>query len=118
MKNLKLILFFFFISVLITTSSYAQTKTQIPADSLPSAVHDELHKKYRDYKVNSISRKSEQNKITYALEIQKKTKLIRLLYDSDGKLIEKDKSKIFIFDASEPVKSKPVQSNDGHNHHH
>ena len=101
-----------------TNVCMAQSAIKIPEDSLPKIIHDELHKKYSAYKVNSITKKSEHEKITYSLEIQKKNTLLRLLYDSDGKLLSKDKSKIFTFYGTEPVKSKPVQSDDGHNHQH
>lgn len=95
-----------------------QTEIKIPEESLPAAVHDDLHKKYSDYHVNSITKNTSVQPAVYTLEIQKKNRLIRLIYDADGKLIEKEKSKIYSFDGSEPVKSRPVPSNDGHNHQH
>ena len=119
MKNLIFLLLSITISVLIITNSYAQTETKIPQDSLPAIVHNELHKKYATYAVNSILKIVEkQQTITYNVEVQKKTTLIRLVYSSDGKLISKEKSKIYSFDGTEPIISKPTQSNDGHNHQH
>jgi hypothetical protein len=95
----------------------AQTQTKIPQDSLPLVTHNELHKKYAAYTVNSISKITDmQQNITYKVEVQKKTTMIELLYDNQGKLISKEKSQIYY--GTEPVKSKPSQSNDGHNHQH
>ena len=96
----------------------AQTEIKIPQDSLPNAVQDNLHKKYSDYHVNSITKNSSKQPVIYSLELQKKNRLIRLVYDMNGNIIEKNKSKIFTFDGTEPIKSAPVQSNDGHNHQH
>lgn len=96
----------------------AQTEIKLPEDSLPKSIHNELHKKYSSYAVNSIVKKSDKGSVSYALELQRKNNLLRLLYDANGKLLDKDKSKIYTYDGTEPVKSKPVQSNDGHNHQH
>lgn len=104
--------------IALTNICNAQTEIKIPEDSLPSAVHDAVHKKYSNYKINSVAKKTGQQTVTYSLELQKKTTLLRLIYAADGNLISKDKSKIFTFDGTEPVKSKPAQSNDGHNHQH
>ena len=58
-----------------------------------------------------------QQNITYKVEVQKKTTQIELLYDKDGKLISKEKSKIYTYDGTEPIKAKPAKSNDGHGGH-
>lgn len=119
MKNLIFHLLLIAIFVLIAANSYAQIETKIPQDSLPSNVHNELHKKYSAYAVNSILKiEDKQQTITYTVEVQKKTTLIRLVYYSDGKLISKDKCKIYSFDGTERIKSKQEKSSDGHNHQH
>ncbi|MDO9001041.1 MAG: hypothetical protein Q7W45_14840 [Bacteroidota bacterium] len=96
----------------------AQTETKISKDSLPSAVHTELHKKYITYTVNSILKITDkQQNITYKVEVQKKSTMIELLYDNHGKLISKDKSKVYTYDGTEKPRSTPVKSNDGHSGH-
>lgn len=96
----------------------AQTETKIPEDSLPVAVHNELHKKYARYHVNSIMLKTdkEQNEI-YKVEVQKNTRLIRLQYDINGNLISKQKSRVFTYDGTEPVK-RPTDNHGGGGHNH
>lgn len=117
MKNIISRLLSITISVLITINAYAQTGVKIIQDSLPTSVHSELHKKYASYTVNSIQKITDkQQSITYNVEVQKKTTLLRFVYSSDGKLISKVKSKIYSFDGTEPIKSKPAS--DGHEGHH
>ncbi len=97
----------------------AQTETKLHEDSLPAIVHNELHKKYAHYTVNSISKKVDQlQNITYKIEVQKKSTVIDLLYDKQGKLIGKEKSKVYSYDGTEKSRSpsSPSKSNDGHNH--
>lgn len=98
---------------------FAQTETKIKQDSLPTTVHNELHKKYAAYAINSVLKITDkQQNITYKVEVQKKSTLIELVYDRDGKLINKEKSKVYSFDGTEKIKSStPTQSNDGHNGH-
>lgn len=96
----------------------AQTETKISKDSLPSTIHAELHKKYAAYAVNSVLKITDkQQNITYKVEVQKKSTMIELHYDKDGKLISKDKSKVYTYDGTEKPKSTPVKSNDGHSGH-
>lgn len=109
------------IMLVITSLCFAQTETKIPQDSLPAAAHNELHKKYAAYAVNSVLKITDkQQNITYKIEVQKKTTQIELLYDKEGKLISKEKSKIYTYDGTEKIKPKstPSKSNDGHNHQH
>ncbi|MDO9184414.1 MAG: hypothetical protein Q7W13_00260 [Bacteroidia bacterium] len=99
----------------------AQTETKIPGDSLPALVHNELNKNYALYSVNSISRKVDQlQNSTYKIEVQKKSTVIELHYDKQGKLINKEKSKVYTYDGTEktrsPSPSSPGKSGDGHNH--
>ena len=114
-RKLFVIVTAFFLSAV---TCKAQKENKIPEDSLPQAVHNDLHKKYSDYHINSITKNGSVQPALYFLEVQKKNKLIRLVYDADGKMIKKEKSKIYSFDGSEPVKSRPAPSNDGHNHQH
>lgn len=119
MKKITILLLSIATSFLIPENSYAQTQTKIPQDSLPAIVHNELHKKYTAYVVNSILKiVDKQQNLTYKIEVQKKATLIELTYDSQGKQISKEKSKIYTFDVTEPRKPKSSQSNDGHNHQH
>ena len=98
----------------------AQTEIKIPDDSLPALIHSELHKKYARYVTNSVLKKTDNlRNITYRIEIQKKSTVIELLYDKEGKLISKIKSKVYSYDGTEKSRtpsSEPHQSNDGHNH--
>lgn len=101
------------------THAFAQIETKIQNDSLPAIIHNELHKKYASYVVNSVLRIVDMHQnIVYNVEKQKNATLIRLVYSSKGILISKEKSKIYSFDGTEPIKSKPIQTNDGHNHQH
>lgn len=98
---------------------YAQTETKISNDSLPSVVKEELKKKYSNYKVNGVTMVTEKAKpSTYKIEVQKKNNIVELLYDANGNIIGKSKSKIYSYDGTEKPKSPPVKSNDGHNHQH
>ncbi len=102
----------------VVTICTAQTEVKIPEDSLPVAAHNELHKKYARYHVNNITRKvDKEQKITYKVEVQKNTRLIRLQYDSNGNMINKQKSRVFTYDGTEPVKrSTDDHGGGGHNH--
>jgi hypothetical protein len=109
-----------FIFLLIPLGVLAQngTKKKITADSLPAIIHDELHKQYATYSVNSIYKSTDELQNTiYKIEVQKKSKLVELVYDNQGKLISKEKSKIYSFDGTEKPKAAPSQSNDGHSGH-
>lgn len=105
--------------LLMPLGAFAQTETKIKQDSLPLTVHDELQKQYVAYTVNSIYKVTDkQQNIIYKIEVQKKSKLIELVYDNKGTLISKEKSKIYSFDGTEKIKSStPTQSNDGHSGH-
>jgi len=107
------------LTLVVVNVCSAQTETKFPEDSLPAIVHNELYKKYVRYTLNSISKKVDQlQNITYKIEVQKKSTVIELLYDNQGKLIGKEKSKVYSYDGTEKSKSpsSPSKSNDGHNH--
>lgn len=106
--------------MLMPLAVFAQTETKIKQDSLPTTVHNELHKKYAAYAVNSVLKITDfQQKHKYKIEVQKKSTVIELIYDNDGKLISKEKSKIYSFDGTEKItpKSEPSKSNEGHSGH-
>lgn len=114
----KIILLHLILLLIFAKNISAQSETKIPQDSLPTAVHDELHKQYTAYTVNNIYKVTDkQQNIIYKIEIQKKSKLIDLVYDNQGKIISKEKSKIYSFDGTEKSKSSPTKSNDGHSGH-
>lgn len=107
------------LALIIVNVCLAQTETKIQEDSLPSIIHDELHKKYAHYTVNTISKNTDKLQSTiYKVEVQKKSTLIELHYDIQGKLINKKKSKVYTYDGVEKPKppSLPNESNDGHRH--
>lgn len=107
------------LTLIIVNVYFAQTETKIQEDSLPSSIHDELHKKYARYTVNNISKNTDKLKnIMYKVEVQNKSTVIELLYDIQGKLINKKKSKVYTYDGIEKPKSPSLsnESNDGHGH--
>ncbi len=121
-KYIKNQFFITLVMLALTNICSAQTETNVPQDSLPAAAHNELHKKYVAYAVISIIKITDkQQKITYKVEVQKKTTSIELHYDKEGNLISKEKSKIYSFVGTEKIKPKsvPSKSNDsqgGHQH--
>lgn len=106
------------LSILAITVCSAQTEIKIPEDSLPVAAHNELHKEYARYHVNSIIKKvDKEQKIAYKVEVQKKTRLIKLQFDTEGNTISKQKSRVFTYDGTEPVK-RPTDNHRGGGHNH
>ena len=104
---------------LSTFQLQAQTTSIIKAEQLPETAHAELDKKYGKYKVNSMVKKeSNQKETTYQIEVQKKNTVFTLVYNENGELLSKTKSKSFSFDGTEPVRKTTPRSNDGHNHTH
>ena len=85
---------------------------------MPAAIKIELDKEYNMFKVNLITKnKDNKDSITYRIELQKNNKMIKLVYDKNGILISKTKSKVFTYDDSEKPKSTGKKHN-GHNHQH
>lgn len=96
----------------------AQTTSNIKTEQLPEIAHVKLDKKYSKYKVNSMVKKEDkQKRTTYQIEVQKKNTVFTLVFDENGKLLSKRKSKSFTYDGTEPVR-KTQPSHDGHNHTH
>lgn len=109
-----------FTSLLITCSFYlkAQSVTKVKIEQLPASTQLELKKKYRQYKVNSIKKvEDHQMKITYQVETQKKNTVLTLVYNENGRLINRTKNKSFTFEDTEPTR-KNQPSHDGHKHTH
>ena len=97
----------------------AQTETKIKQSELPSPVTTMLTKKYAKYTTNKILKKENSDKETsFEVEVQKKNTVYTLVYNNNGELIDKIKSKSFTFDGSEPVRQQTPVMNDGHNHNH
>lgn len=94
-----------------------QTEAKISLDSLPSGIRAELTQKYSKFKIHYTAKIiDKQQNITYKIELQKKDKLIVLIYNMNGILIQKLKSKVYTFDDSKKPKKKPAHNDDGHNH--
>jgi len=118
MKTRNHILTITFLCGILTFGLQAQTTAKIKAEQLPETTQTELNKKYGKYHANEIVKKEDKQKqTTYEIELQKKNKLIYLVYSSEGTLVSKRKSKTFSFDGTEPIKKTPA-SHDGHNHTH
>lgn len=97
----------------------AQTDAKIDLDSLPSTIKNDLAKEYKMFNINLITKDTDdKDSITYSIELQKKNTMISLIYDGRGKLLSKEKSKVFTYDDSEKPKSAPKKRNDDHNHQH
>lgn len=97
--------------------AWSQTETIIVLDSLPESVKIELLQKYKKYTINQITKNIDRNlNVTYSVELQKKNKFVKLIYDKDGVFIRKEKSKLYTFDDSKPKKPKASSSGDGHFH--
>lgn len=106
------------VALVIINDCSAQVESKIQEDSLPVIIHNDLHKKYAHYATNSVLKKTDNlQNITYRIEIQKKSTVIELLYDKEGKLISKVKSKVYSYDGTEkPMAPSSNQSNHGHGH--
>lgn len=114
-KHFLLVGFFLTLTKVVS----AQSETKIKEDSLPVIIQNQLHKNYSSYKINYIYKKlDKQQNITYRVEVQKKTTQVEFLFDNLGKLIKKEKRKVYTYDGTEKSNSlsSPSNSNDGHNH--
>ena len=107
-----------FLCGILTSGLEAQTTAKIKGEQLPETARTTLDKKYSKYRINEMIKKEDKQKqTTYEIELQKKNRLIYLVYSSEGTLVSKRKSKTFSFDGTEPIKKTPA-SHDGHNHTH
>ncbi len=108
-----------FLFGMLISELHAQTTTKIKVEQLPETAQADLVKIYSKYQVNSMVQKEDvQGQTSYKIELQKKNKLVYLLYNNEGTLVSKRKSKSFTFDGMEPVKKPAPRANDGHNHTH
>ena len=99
-------------------STYAQTETKIKRSELPDPVKTELNAKYVKYTVNKIVKKENKTKeTTFEFEVQKKNTIYTLVYNNNGELIDKTKSKIYTFDGTEKPRQQ-YNKHDGHGHQH
>lgn len=99
--------------------AHAQTEVQIISDSLPLNVRTILMDKYNTYTVNTIYKNiNKSGEVSYKIELQKKNKLLELTFNESGKLLSKEKSKIYTFKDKGKPKQTPSNSGDGHNHQH
>lgn len=99
----------------------AQSDEKIGMEELPDQAHTLLHGKYNKYHINYIHRKLDKEDVeTYEVELQKRSKLVTLIYDGQGELLSSTKSKMFTYDGTEPVKNSTGGSGGhaGHNHTH
>lgn len=119
MKIRNHILTITFLCGVLVSNLQAQTTAKIKVEQLPKNAQVMLDKKYSKYHINEMVKKEDKQKQpTYEIELQKKNKLIYLVYDVKGILLSTRKSKSFSFDGTEPVKKPAPRANDGHNHTH
>jgi hypothetical protein len=91
----------------MSISCYGQTKKEINwNDSLPKNIITKIKRKYINYQINYASYDKLKNQ--YAIILIKKHKEINLLYDSNGKLLDKQKSIYYTSDGSD---EKPTYKN-------
>lgn len=89
-----------FICLYISFSGYGQIKKQINwNDSLPKNIITKIKRKYISYQINFTSYNNLKNQ--YIVVLLKKNKELKLIYDSNGKLIDKLKSTYYTTDGSD-----------------
>jgi len=110
--------------IALTNLCLAQNEIKIPEDSLPGSIKEHLQSKFHDYTVlNAVKKTAPAGTVNYLIDVRRAKNsdqniLYYLLYDSSGKLLDKRKSKEFIFNGIEPVKKTIPSEEEGHNHHH
>ena len=72
-----------------TTKAGEFTKTPVKTTDLSKAITDNLSANYKDYKVISAFKLVKSDVTTYAVNVEKGTDKLRLIYDADGKFIRK-----------------------------
>ena len=118
MKNKIKITLFTMLTCFAINSSYAQTETKIKRSELPEPVKVELNRRYSKYMMNKIVKAQDEIKgAIYKIEVQKKNTVFALVYNENGELIDKTKSKVFTYDGTEKPKQQQ-NKHDGHDHHH
>jgi hypothetical protein len=117
---MKIILTVLFIASAL--GGVAQNSVKIKMDELPMSSHAQIHGKYAKYHINGMYRKTDaKGDVSYKVELQKKRNVVYLVFNPDGELIDKRKTKEYSFDGSEKP-SRPAGSGNGghsgHNHNH
>lgn len=67
------------------------TSTEINRSELPQAVNQTLNQNYRDYELNEFYKVEKEGKIKYKVKAEKGGESKKLMFDSSGNKIEKDK---------------------------
>ena len=113
------ILLIILLSASFCNTADAQTSTKIKMGELPHNAHNLIHGKYAKYHVNGMYKKqSTKDVVTYQVELQKKSKVIDLIYNAEGDLLETRKTREIVFDGSEkPIKSSGGGGGGGHSGH-
>jgi len=73
-----------------TTKAGDVTRTPVKTADLSKAITDHLSANYKDYKVMSAFKIVKGDVTTYAVNVEKGTDKLKLIYDADGKFIRKD----------------------------
>lgn len=107
MKNFLLI-----ILLVISSNLFAQENwTEIKPEELPEAITTNIQSDYSKYKIiKSTIKKNKEGELIYRIDLQKKKTVYHLIYNLNGILLDKTKSKSFEFDGSEK-KRKPSGGN-------
>lgn len=113
MKYVITILFLFAFNL-----CFSQIDQIIKKDSIPLLIKQQIAG-FKGYTINQAIKSIDiDKKIVYKIEVQKKTRLVRLNYDAVGNLISKQKTRVYTFDGTEKQSRPSYQNNDGHNHSH
>lgn len=110
--------------IALTNICFAQTEIKITEDSLPASIKKYLHNKFHYYSISNVQIKiGSDGATTYLIDVRKAKNADQnivyfLVYDSSGKLLDKRKSKEFIYNGTEPLKKTKPSEGDGHNHQH
>lgn len=93
---------FAFLFVLNSKSGFAQSDSSLKFNNLPESIQLSLKQDFKKYVINSIDQvKSKSGEEQYKVEVQKKSKAYRLVYNLQGVILDKAKLKVYSFDGSE-----------------
>lgn len=100
--------------VCLSGSVCAQEKQNLK--DTPVAVQELLAKKYAKYKVASI--RLNEKATEYKVELEKGSRTVSLVLDTDGTILSKNKGRIYSYDGTEkpPNDGTPHNERDGHQH--
>lgn len=93
---------------------FAQDKTTLT--EAPIKVQELIAKKYAKYKVASI--RQNEKATEYKVELEKGSRTVSLVVDTDGTVLSKSKGRIYSYDGTEkpPNDGTPHNERDGHQH--